>query len=103
MADEVKATTTYEFLLGIADRFGVPCLILAALLWMLRDAGVVLHTTVLQPVVQSHTKFLEVTQITLQELSKTADKQAEAMNELVEGQKDLHQAVLRIQNVNGKN
>lgn len=101
--DETKPTTTYEFFLGLADRFGVPCLILAAVLWMIRDAGIALHQTVLQPVVQSHTKFLDATQETLREIGKSQDKQADTLQELANGQRDLHQAVNRIQNVSGKN
>jgi hypothetical protein len=96
MPDESKPTGTYEFFLGIADRFGVPCLILAALLWMARDAGIALHTTVLQPVVQSHTRFLESTQETLKEIGKAQDKQADTMQELANGQRDIQHAVSRI-------
>ena len=96
MPDESKPAGTYEFFLGIADRFGVPCLILAALLWMVRDAGIALHTTVLQPVVQSHTKFLDATQETLKEIGHTQDKQADTLQELANGQRDLQHAVSRI-------
>lgn len=101
--DDTKTTTTYEFFLGIADRFGVPCLILAAVLWMIRDAGLALHSTVLVPVVQSHTKFLDVTQETLKEIGKAQDKQADTLQELANGQRDLHQAVNRIKDVTGSN
>jgi hypothetical protein len=94
--DDKKTTTTYEFFLGIADRFGVPCLILAAVLWMIRDAGLALHSTVLVPVVQSHTKFLDVTQETLKEIGKAQDKQADTLQELANGQRDLQHAVSRI-------
>lgn len=96
MPYETKPAGTYEFFLGIADRFGVPCLILAALLWMVRDAGMALHTTVLQPVVQSHTRFLESTQETLKEIGKAQDKQADTMQELANGQRDLQHAISRI-------
>ena len=97
MTDDSKpAAGTYEFFLGIADRFGVPCLILAAVLWMIRDAGIALHTTVLQPVVQSHTKFLDATQETLKEIGHTQDKQADTLQELASGQRDLQHAVSRI-------
>lgn len=96
MPDESKPASTYEFFLGIADRFGVPCLILAALLWMVRDAGMALHATLLQPVVKSHTQFLEATQETLKEIGKTQDKQADTLQELAAGQRDLQHAVSRI-------
>jgi hypothetical protein len=96
MPDESKPAGTYEFFLGIADRFGVPCLILAAVLWMIRDAGMALHVTVLQPIVQSHTKFLEVTQETLKEIGKAQEKQADTLQELATGQRDIQHAVSRI-------
>ena len=93
MTDDIKAATAYEFFLGIADRFGVPCLILAAVLWMLRDAGIALHSTVLLPVVQSHQRFLETTQQALEEMGRTQDKQAETLQALATGQREI-QAVL---------
>jgi hypothetical protein len=96
MPDESKPASTYDFFLGIADRFGVPCLILAAMLWMIRDAGMALHVTVLQPIVQSHTKFLEVTQETLKEIGKAQDKQADTLQELANGQRDIQHAVSRL-------
>lgn len=103
MPDESKPAGTYEFFLGLADRFGVPCLILAALLWMVRDAGIALHATVLQPIVQSHTKFLEVTQETLKEIGKAQDKQADTLQELANGQRDLQHAVSRIPQAGSQN
>jgi hypothetical protein len=96
MPEESKPAGTYEFFLGLADRFGVPVLILAVVLWMVRDAGMALHTTVLQPVVQSHTRFLEATQETLKEIGKSQDKQADTMQELANGQRDLQHAISRI-------
>jgi hypothetical protein len=95
MPDESKPAGTYEFFLGIADRFGVPCLILAAVLWMIRDAGMALHVTVLQPIVQSHTKFLEVTQETLKEIGKAQDTQAATLQELATGQQEIQAALMR--------
>jgi len=103
MPDEQKPSGTYEFFLGIADRFGVPCLILAAVLWMIRDAGLALHATVLVPVVQSHTKFLDATQETLREIGKVQDKQADTLQELAAGQRDLQHAVSRIPQAGSQN
>lgn len=94
MADEQTATSAYEFFLRLAERFGVPVLILAAVLWMIRDAAVTVNATLLQPVVSSHTRFLEATQDTLKELSKTQDKQAETLSELATGQRDIRQIIL---------
>jgi len=95
MTDEPKSAGTYEFFLGIADRFGVPCLILAAVLWMIRDAGLALHATVLVPVVQSHTKFLDATQETLKEIGKAQDKQADTLQELATGQREIQAVLMR--------
>jgi len=103
MQDETKPASTYEFFLGIADRFGVPCLILAAVLWMIRDAGMALHTTLLQPVVKSHTQFLEATQETLKKIGETQDKQADTLQELATGQRDLQHAVSRIPQAGSQN
>lgn len=93
MADS-EPTSTYDFFLRLAERFGVPVLILAAVLWMLRDAAVMLNSTLLQPVVASHTRFLEATQDTLKEISKTQDKQAETLQELAIGQRDLRSVII---------
>ena len=103
MPDESKPASTYDFFLGIADRFGVPCLILAAMLWMIRDAGMALHVTVLQPIVQSHTKFLDSTQETLREIGKAQDKQADTMQELANGQRDIQHAVSRLPQAGAQN
>ena len=103
MTDESKPAGTYEFFLGIADRFGVPCLILAAVLWMIRDAGLALHATVLVPVVQSHTKFLDATQETLKEIGKAQDKQADTLQELANGQREIQHAVSRIPQAGAQN
>jgi hypothetical protein len=95
MADEVRPDSAYGFLISIADRFGVPVLLLAAVLWMIRDAGLAIHQTVLVPIVESHTKFLETTQETLTEIGKTQDTQARTMQELAVGQREIQAAIQR--------
>lgn len=45
----------------VAERFGLPTLILAVVTFFAREVAVALHTDVIVPVVQSHTKFLERT------------------------------------------
>ena len=45
----------------VAERFGLPTLILAVVNFLAREVAVALHTDVIVPVVQSHTKFLERT------------------------------------------
>ena len=52
-AEEIRAGLLDAFF-RIADRFGLPCVILAFVLYFGREAMVALHTTVLQPVVKSH-------------------------------------------------
>lgn len=93
--DEKPAGTMVESALRVAERFGVPVVLLAVLIWFLRDAAVVLHTTILVPVVSSHTQFLESTQETLREIGTTQQQQAKTLQELASGQKEIHQAVVR--------
>lgn len=93
MADE-KPTLT-ETALRVAERFGVPVVLLCLLLWMAREAAVGLHTTVVVPVVESHTEFLKQTGQTLKEISATQHQQAEAMDEIVTGQREIIKAVTK--------
>lgn len=71
-----------------AERFGVPVVILAAFLWMAREAATSVHTSVVVPIVESHTKFLE-------ETSRTQSQQAETLRELAVGQKEIHSHLLK--------
>lgn len=81
--------------LRAAERFGLPVVILGVMLWLLRDAAVILHGTVLVPIVQSHTQFLDSTRSTLEEMSTTQKQQALTMQELAVGQREIQQAVTR--------
>lgn len=78
-----------------AERFGVPLVLLAVMIWFLRDAAVILHSTVLVPIVTSHTEFLESTRETLDEIGKTQFKQAETLQEIAAGQQEIKQAVVK--------
>ena len=73
----------------IAERFGVPVVILACLLWMIREAATSVNGTVLVPIVQSHTEFLETTRETLTEISRTQQQQAATMQDIAENQREL--------------
>lgn len=84
-----------DIAMRIAERFGVPCVILAAVLWMTREAATSLHNTVLVPIVESHTAFLESTQATLSQIGKTQDKQADTLEELARGQDEIRHAVIK--------
>lgn len=81
--------------LRVAERFGVPVVIMAAMLWMTREAATSLHGTVLVPIVESHTQFLEATTETLREMSKTQARQADTLNEIVDCQIEIRNAVIR--------
>lgn len=80
--------------LRVAERFGVPVVILAALLWMTREAATSLHSTVVVPIVQSHTDFLESTSKTLHEMSRVQSRQADTLNEIAEAQIEIKRAVI---------
>lgn len=79
----------------VAERFGVPLVLLAILIWFLRDAAVTLHGTVVVPIVKSHTEFLDSTRETLDEIGKTQFKQAETLQEIAAGQQEIKQAVVK--------
>ena len=84
-----------DIALRTAERFGVPCVILAAILLMTREAATSLHNTVLVPIVQSHTEFLESTRATLQQIGRTQEKQAETLDELAKSQDEIRHAVIK--------
>lgn len=86
MSSERSALDTF---LRIGERLGVPLLILAALLFMAREAGMALYSGGVQPLVKAHTEFLERTTETLQGIETTQRQQAETMEEIVVGQREL--------------
>jgi hypothetical protein len=86
---EKSPPTTSEIALRVAERFGVPVVLLVILLWMIREAATSLNGTVVVPIVQSHTEFLDATRETLTEISKTQTQQADTMKEIADGQKEL--------------
>jgi hypothetical protein len=79
----------------VAERFGVPLVLLAVVLWFARDAAVTLHSTVLVPIVKSHTEFLDSTRETLDEIGKTQFKQAETLQAIAADQHEIKQAVVK--------
>jgi len=94
MTDETKQTII-DVSLRVAERFGVPVVILAAVLWMAREAATSVHSTVIVPMIESHAQFLESTSQTLHELGKTQDQQAETLREIAVGQRDIHNELMR--------
>lgn len=91
-ADEIKQGVLDTFF-KMADRFGVPCVVLAVVLYFGREAAIALHGTVVEPMVQSHMEYLESTASTLKEIGETQKQQAETLDELYRGQTDLHKVV----------
>lgn len=90
--EELKASVV-DTLLKIADRFGVPCVILAVVIWFGREAAVALHTTLVKPVVESHIEFLDATRETLTEIGKTQEQQAETLQEIAAGQRQVQETL----------
>lgn len=87
-ADEMKQGFL-DAALRIAERFGVPVVLLAVLIWLGREAAITLHGTLVKPVVESHVEFLSATRETLTEIGRTQEKQATTLEELARGQRDL--------------
>jgi len=94
-AEELKQGVLDTFL-RIADRFGVPCVILAVILYFGREAAIALHDSVVEPVVKSHVEFLESTK-------ETMAKQADTLQELAKGQQEIQQVLARPANTEGTN
>lgn len=88
MTDESKAALA-DSLLKVGTQLGVPVLILAAFLWMAREAGFAMYSGAVIPIVEAHTRFLESTESTLKEIGATQQQQAETMQEIVVGQREL--------------
>jgi hypothetical protein len=79
----------------VAERFGVPLVLLAVAIWFMREAAVTLHGTVVVPIVKSHTEFLDSTRETLDEIGKTQFKQAETLQAIAADQREIKQAVVK--------
>ena len=88
MSDRAPQTKA-DVAIRVAERFGVPVVILAVLLWMIREAATSLNGTVVVPIVKSHTEFLDTTRETLVEISRTQSTQAMTMREIAENQQEL--------------
>jgi hypothetical protein len=91
-AEEIKQSVLDTFL-RIADRFGVPCVILAVVMFFGREAAIALHGTVVEPMVKSHVEFLDTTAETLKEIGQVQRQQAMTLQELSHSQRELHQFV----------
>lgn len=87
-ADELKQGIL-DSMLRIAERFGVPVVLLGVVIWLGREAAITLHGSLVEPVVQAHVEFLEATSETLREISAVQTKQAATLEELAQGQHEV--------------
>jgi hypothetical protein len=101
-ADELKQGVL-DSMLRIAERFGVPVVLLAVVIWLGREAAITLHGSFVEPVVKSHVEFLETTSETLKEIGRTQERQAETLEELAHGQREIQQVLARPANTEGTN
>ena len=86
MSDE---RSTLDVAMRVGERLGVPLLILAAVLYMAREAGVAIYSTAVVPIVEAHGKFLDSTSRNLEEIGTTQRQQAETLQEIAVGQKEI--------------
>lgn len=101
--NEEQTVSMLEFGLRVAKEFGLPVVLLGIVIYLFREAAVTVHGTVLVPVVESHTRFINATQDTLREISSTQERQAETLQEIAIGQREIQQAVTRAKATQGAN
>lgn len=89
MTDETK-----QSIIDGLFRLGTPCILLAAVLWMAREAASSLHATVVVPIVKSHAEYLEASRKTLDGIEETQRQQAVTMQRIAEGQDELKAVLL---------
>lgn len=81
-------------MIKVGERFGVPVMLLVALLFFAREMCVSIHSTLLVPIVKSHVEFLESTSETLHEIDQTQQQQAAILGEISLGQRAIQSALL---------
>jgi hypothetical protein len=74
---------------ALLNTIGIPAGILAVILWMFWQAAASLHSTVVVPIVESHTEYLQQTSATLRSLGETQVRQAETLQEIAAGQREI--------------
>lgn len=77
----------------VLREFGFPCLLLSVLMWWGHLAAIAIHKSVVVPVIESHTNFLKATSETLKSLGETQERQADALHDLAEGQREIQKAI----------
>ena len=71
-----------EAVMKIAERFGVPVVLLLVFIYMARETAIAVHQTVVAPVVTSHTKFIDTISEQSRQQTEAMQSQAEAFKEL---------------------
>ncbi len=74
---------------ALLNTIGIPAGVLAVILWMFWSASATLHDTVVVPWVQSHTEYVQATSETLRVLAETQGRQAETLQEIAAGQREI--------------
>lgn len=82
-------------------RLGAPAVILAAMLWMIREASSSVHSTILVPIVQAHTEYLDATRRTLDGIEKTQQQQAATLHEIADGQREIKAVIVKVSGTPG--
>jgi hypothetical protein len=77
----------------IGERFGVPVMLLTALLFFAREVCVSVHETLLVPIVKGHIEFLDATSLTLREIEQTQHQLYNTLQEVSIGQRAIQQAL----------
>lgn len=88
--------TIGNLILRFAERFGVPVVLLCLLLWMIREAAIGLHTSVVKPVVESHQQFLDVLCEESRKQSDAMTSQARAFSDLVKAHEEQTSLLRRV-------
>jgi hypothetical protein len=91
-----RTSDIIDVAIRVAREFGFPIVVLAAVMWCFRESAAVLHSTVLVPVVESHTVFIRQTSETLKTLGDTQGRQAETLQEIAAGQREIQHSIGRI-------
>lgn len=77
-----------ETLVKVAERFGVPVVLLGVVIWLGREAAITIHTTIVTPVVESHTQFIETICEQSKQQTAAMESQAGAFKELAEAHEE---------------
>lgn len=81
---------------GFLNMIGIPAGMLVFILFMGWQASCSIHSTIVVPIVESHTKFLQQTSETLRSLGEIQGRQAETLQEIAAGQRDIQDAIGRM-------